>query len=143
MTFQRTHENYVRDEPNVPGSDRSFGIVMAVAFGLLAGLNWWHNGRVWPWMGCIAGIFLTVAYVYPAALRPFNWVWFKFGMLLHAVINPIVMALLFFVAVWPTGLVMRALGRDLLRLKRDPDMESYWIIRSPPGPAPETMKDQF
>jgi hypothetical protein len=35
------------------------------------------------------------------------------------------------------------MGKDMLRLKRDPDSASYWIIRQPPGPAPGTMKDQF
>jgi hypothetical protein len=35
------------------------------------------------------------------------------------------------------------LGKDLLRLKREPGADSYWIVRQPPGPAPETMKDQF
>jgi hypothetical protein len=38
---------------------------------------------------------------------------------------------------------MRAIGKDLLRLKQEPEAESYWIVRAPPGPAPETMKDQF
>jgi hypothetical protein len=64
-------------------------------------------------------------------------------MLLHNVVNPIVMALVFFATVLPTGLVMRALGKDLLRLKRQPNVDSYWIERRPPGPTPESMKDQF
>ena len=59
------------------------------------------------------------------------------------VVNPIVMALLFYGTVLPTGLVMRVLGKDLLRLKRQPDADSYWIMRQPPGPSPGTMKDQF
>jgi hypothetical protein len=53
------------------------------------------------------------------------------------------MALLFYGTVLPTGLVMRTLGKDLLRLKREPAADSYWIVRQPPGPAPESMKDQF
>jgi len=53
------------------------------------------------------------------------------------------MALLYYVSVVPTGLIMRALGKDLLRLKLDRTAESYWIAREPPGPAPESMKDQF
>ena len=76
-------------------------------------------------------------------LRPLNIAWTRFGLLLHAVVNPVVMALLFYGTVLPTGLVMRALGRDLLRLRRDPAAESYWIARQPPGPAPDTFKDQF
>jgi hypothetical protein len=63
--------------------------------------------------------------------------------LLHKVVNPIVMALMFFGAVLPTGVVMRALGKDPLRLKWQPDGNSYWIERRPPGPTPESMKDQF
>jgi hypothetical protein len=53
------------------------------------------------------------------------------------------MALVFFGTVLPIGLVMRALNKDLLRLKRQPNVNSYWIERRPPGPAPESMKDQF
>jgi hypothetical protein len=79
----------------------------------------------------------------PAVLNPLNRVWLKFGLLLHKVVNPAIMALLFYGTVLPTGLIMRAMGKDLLRLKREPDAASYWIVRAPPGPAPETMKDQF
>jgi hypothetical protein len=138
-----THESYSRYEAAVPGSDRSFGIVMTAAFAAISLLNWWHAGHSWPWTGAIAVFFLAAAMLYPAALKPLNWLWLKFGLLLHKVVNPIVMAMLFFGTVLPTGLLMRALGKDLLRLKGQPDSDSYWIKRHPPGPAPESMKDQF
>jgi hypothetical protein len=80
--------------------------------------------------------------LWPSSLRPLNRLWMKLGLLLHRIVNPIVMGLLFYGTIWPTGLVMRMRGRDLLRLKRDPSAASYWIARVP-GPAPETMKDQF
>jgi hypothetical protein len=66
-----------------------------------------------------------------------------FGLLLHAVVNPIVMALLFFTTVTPIALILRAQGKDPLRLRRDPDARSYWIERRPPGPMPDTMPRQF
>src|SRR5665647_856457 len=135
MKQENIHESYSREETVALGSERSFGTVMAAAFALIALLNWWHSGHVWPWTGGLAAALLATSFLFPSALKPFNWIWFKFGMLLHAVVNPIVMGLLFFVAVWPTGLVMRALGKDLLRLRREPDTESYWIVRQPPGPA--------
>ena len=137
------HESYSRDETVIGSSDRSFGIVMTAAFGLISLLNWWHGGHSWRWTGGIAALFLAAALFYPAALRPFNRLWLKFGLLLHKVVNPIVMALVFFGTVLPTGLIMRALGKDPLRLKRQPDANSYWIERRPPGPAPKSMKDQF
>jgi len=140
---QSTHEVFSRDEKIVAGSDRSFGIVMAAALAAVMALNVWHAGRMWPWTGGLAALLLAAALVRPEVLNPLNRLWLRFGLLLHHVVNPIVMALVFFGAVWPTGLVMRWMGRDLLRLKRDPDTASYWIVRQPPGPSPETMKDQF
>ncbi len=140
---QSTHENFSREEAIAPGSERSFGLVIAAVLVLLSLVNWWHDGRVWPWMGGIAAVLLAAAFICPAFLKPLNLIWFKFGMLLHVVVNPIVMAILFYVAVLPTGLLMRAMGKDILHLKHDPESESYWILRRPPGPAPETMKDQF
>ena len=137
------HESYSRDETVIAGSDRSFGIVIAAALALMSLLNWWHDGHSWPWTGGIAVLFLAAALFYPAALKPLNRLWLKFGLLLHKVVNPIIMALVFFGTVLPTGLIMRALGKDPLRLKRQPDANSYWIERRPPGPAPESMKDQF
>jgi len=64
---------------------------------VLAVLNWWHDGRGWPW---IAGgiLFFAAGYFCPAVLKPFNWLWFKFALLLHSLVSPIVMDLLFYVA---------------------------------------------
>jgi len=139
----QTHESYSRQGATVPGSDRSFGIIMAAAFALLALINLWRLGHAWPWTGALAAVFLVFACLFPTALRPLNWIWFQFGLLLHKVVNPVVMALLFFGTVLPTGLIMRALGKDPMRLKWQPDANSYWIERHPRGPAPESMKDQF
>src|SRR5215469_1444214 len=139
---QSTHESFIREEAANPGSDRTFGLVMAGAVAVLALLNGWHHGRLWPWEAAIAALFLFAALLRPALLNSLNRLWMKLGLVLHRVVNPIVMGLLFFGTIWPTGLVMRMRGRDLLRLKREPAAGSYWIAR-PPGPKPETMKDQF
>jgi hypothetical protein len=138
-----THENFWRDEIVSSGSDRSFGLVMAAAFAVFALLNWWHVGRAWPVLAVVAMFFLMAALYIPAALNPLNRAWLKLGLLLHKLISPIVIGVVFYGTVLPTGLIMRALGKDLLRLKLQPEAESYWIVRRPPGPAPKTMEDQF
>ena len=112
-----THEVFSREEKVVAGSDRSFGLVMAAAFAALTLLNLWHAGRLWPWTGGLAALLLAAGLLRPAMLHPLNLIWLRFGLLLHRLVNPIVMALLFFGTVLPTGLVMRMLGKDLLRHK--------------------------
>ena len=139
---QATHETFVREEGSAPGSDRTFGLVMAGALALVALLNGWHHGRMWPWEAALAALFLLAALFRPALLHPLNRLWMKLGLLLHRIVNPIVMGLLFYGTIWPTGAIMRMRGRDLLRLKREPASDTYWIAR-PPGPLPETMRDQF
>lgn len=125
------------------GSERSFGIVFACVFALIGVVPWLlgHGLRLWALI--VAAIFLAAAYLAPALLSPLNRLWFRFGVLLHHVVNPVVMALIFYGAVLPTGLLVRAMRKDLLRLKRDPQAESYWIKREPPGPAPDSMTRQF
>lgn len=139
---QSTHESFVREEAATPGSDRTFGLVMAGALAILSLFNVWHHGRLWPWLLLAAALFLAASWLRPALLRPLNRLWMMLGLVLHKIVNPIVMGLLFYGTILPTGLVMRLRGRDLLRLKREPAADSYWIAR-PPGPQPETMRDQF
>ena len=138
-----THEAFSSEETVTGGSDRSFGILMTATFVVMSLFEWWHDRYLWRWTAGIAALFLASALVYPAALKPLHRLWLKLGLLLHKIMTPIMMAFVFFGTVLPTGLIMRALGKDLLRLKRKLDVNSYWIERCPPGPAPKSMKDQF
>jgi hypothetical protein len=58
-------------------------------------------------------------------------------------VSPIVMGVIFFATVTPTGWIMRLLGKDVLSLKRRPDLETYWIARERPTIKTESMKNQF
>ncbi len=127
----------------VAGSERSFGVVFACVFTLIGIVPWLLGHGLRSWALIVAVIFLAAAYLAPRLLTPLNRLWFRFGLLLHHIVNPVIMALIFYGAVLPTGLAVRAFGKDLLRLRRDPQAESYWIEREPPGPAPESMTRQF
>ena len=128
---------------DAPGSDRNFGLVFAAVFALLGLLPLAHGQALRPWALAVAGLFLLVALVLPRLLAPLNWVWFRFGLLLHAIVSPIAMGIIFFGALWPMGWVMRAMGKRPLNLAIDRQAKSYWIVRQPPGPDPKTMSDPF
>jgi hypothetical protein len=137
------HEDLRREEEIKGSSDRSFGLVFAGFFGILAGLSWWRGGELWPWWVGASAVFAAIAIVFPRGLAPANRAWTRLGLLLFKVVNPIVMLILYSVAIVPIGLIRQAAGKDPLRLRFDPEAPSYWIPREPPGPAPETMKNQF
>jgi hypothetical protein len=124
------------------GSDRKFGITFAVVFVVIGLLPLLGGGGVRLWAFLVALLFLAVAIVRPALLKPLNIAWFKFGMLLGRVVSPIVTGLIFFVAVLPTALLMRALGKDPLALAFDRGAATYWVARDPTQP-PHPMKNQF
>ncbi len=138
------HEELSRDSVKPP-SERSFGLTFAAVFSLIGLWLLWRGGQTFWSAALLAAAlgFLIAAVASPQMLRPINLLWLKFGLLLHRIVNPIVMGLLFFVVFLPTGIIMRILGRDLLRLKRNPNAGSYWIARSPDADRLSNMRNQF
>ncbi|MGJ3258558.1 MAG: SxtJ family membrane protein [Rhodospirillales bacterium] len=137
------HES-LRDKEEVQvGSEKGFGIVFAIVFGIIALWPLIDGAPVRLWAAIVAAGFLVAAFIAQPLLKPLNLLWFKFGMLLYKVVNPVVMAFLYYSTVVPTGLIMRMVGKDPLNRRFDPEAKSYWIERDPPGPAPDSMKDQF
>ena len=94
--------------------------------------------RIWALVVSI--IFFLLAFIAPKVLVFPNKLWFKFGLLIGSIVAPIVMAFVYFVTVLPTGLIMRLLGKDLLKQKLDKNAKSYWVKRSEPMGS---MKNQF
>jgi Mg2+/Co2+ transporter CorB len=126
--------------PTEQSSPKSFGIVFSIVFLVVALYPLVNSEGLRIWALIVSVVFLLLAFVTPKVLTLPNKLWFKFGMLLGSIIAPIVMALVYFVTVLPTGLIMRLLGKDLLKQKLDKNAKSYWIERSEPMGS---MKNQF
>jgi hypothetical protein len=137
------HEDLNRLEAPQGSSDRSFGFIFSLLAVLIAVWPSFH-GRPVRWsVLLVGGILAALASWCPSILHPANRHWTLFGSYLNRIMSPILTGLVFFFVVTPTGLLIRRLGRDALRLHFDPGAASYWIDRKPPGPAPDTMSRQF
>ena len=137
------HEDFDHSEKIRVGSPRAFGFVFAVIFTIVSLWPLLNGAPVRLWAVGIAFVFATVALLMPSLLQPLNRLWFRFGMLLHKIVNPLVMGLLFFITVTPIALVFRLIGKDPLNRKPDPNCESYWIERDPDELVSESMRNQF
>jgi hypothetical protein len=101
------------------------------------------GGAVRLWAAPIAAIFLILALVSPGVLAPLNRLWTAFGLLLARIVSPIMLFLVYVIAVVPTALVLRLMGKDPLHRDFDAGAASYWVHRVPPGKPDATMSRQF
>jgi hypothetical protein len=136
------HHSHSEDAAPLP-SNRKFGLLFAAVFLLLGLVPWLVSGRLtaWPWIA--SGVFLLAALAAPKVLAPLNRLWMKFGLLLHHIVSPVVLGLMFFAMIAPMGLAMRLLGKRPIPMGFDRQRDSYWIARTPPGPDPESLRNQF
>jgi hypothetical protein len=138
-----SHEPLQSHRNVASGSNRTFGLSFAAVFFILAVWPWLRHGespRLWAFV--VSAVFLGLAIFAEALLAPLNRLWFKLGLALHSVVSPLIMGLLFYGAVTPMALALRALGKDILHLRRN-DEKTYWCERAPTGPAAGSMKNQF
>jgi hypothetical protein len=119
LAGQAHHETRSGHDDTKAPSEKSFGITFACVFALLSAWLFYRHGFGLKLVATavLAVAFLATAYAAPYVLRPLNIVWLKFGLLLHRVVNPVIMGLLFFIVFTPMGMLMRLFGADLLRLK--------------------------
>jgi len=136
------HEDLTPHTVVRPASERQFGLIAGVVLVVVAAWPAFRHGRIrLAVMGAGLAVWMVAA-VSPALLRPLNRAWTALGLLLARLMNPVVMATLYYLIFTPVGLVLRLLGKDPLR-RRGSAEATYWIERQPPGPPPETMANQF
>ena len=120
-------------------SNRNFGIVFSIVFFIIAIWPILNQNEIRIWSIIISLIFLILGLINSKFLSPLNKAWFKFGIILGSVIAPIVMGIVFFFVVTPTGLIMKALGKDILGLKRNKN-NTYWLEKDNSN---NNLKNQF
>ena len=119
-------------------SNKSFGIVFFIFFLAVALYPMMNGDELRTWSVILSLIFLILGIVNSSILTPLNLIWFKLGLLLGRIVSPVIMALVFFCVVTPTGLIMKFFRKDLLNLKKQ-HQKSYWIKRN----SKSQMKNQY
>ena len=107
-------------------TNRSFGILFFIVFSIISIWPILSGNELRLWSFIVAIIFLIMGITKSRFLTPFNIAWIKFGELLGVIISPLIMGLVYFLVVLPIGILMRVLGKDLLSLKFNKNIETYW-----------------
>lgn len=142
------HE-YFQDQDAIEGSsDQQFGITIAVALAVFAGIRIYLLSAFTAidWVSSIlltvSALLLLISLVKPEVLHPLNRLWFKLGMVLFKIFNPIILLVIYGLTIFPIAILFKISGKDLLNLKWNKNSESYWLGRK--ADEIETdMKNQF
>tara|TARA_B100001245_G_scaffold229151_1_gene207202 strand:+ start:517 stop:912 length:396 start_codon:yes stop_codon:yes gene_type:complete len=111
-------------------SNRSFGVVFFVVFFLIGIWPIFSLSAIRHWFIMTSLVFLILGLLNSNLLTPFNKIWYKIGILLGNIISPIIMLVIFFLVVTPTGFILRIFKKDLLNLKTNKNKATYWIDRN-------------
>ena len=129
--------------PSPIPANRKFGWFSAAVFASLATFAYWNIWREIAAAALIMSVsFAVVVLIAPQLLSPLNRFLTDFGLLLEKLISLIVLGIIFFVLITPISLIIRVVGRDALKIKKR-SVDSYWVDRTPPGPPPDSYKNQY
>ena len=125
---------------NKKSNNRSFGILFFIVF-LILGLYPTLKGNS-PniYLISISIPFIILGIINSKILTPLSNAWIRLGEILGIIIAPIVMAIIYFFILTPISLIVRIFGKDLLSIKFDKQVNTYWINRKK---NINSMKKQF
>lgn len=114
------------------------GAILATLFGIAFPYLFSRPWPVWPWV--VFAILAVWGITAPNSLRPVYRGWMHVGLLLSKVTTPIILTLVFIIAIIPTAIVLRLLGKDMMRRKTD-GSPSYRVASK--NPSVENMEKPY
>ena len=109
---------------------RKFGFIMGGMVVLIFGLIFpWifdktsENWPIWPFI--VMAIFFILAIAVPEILRPVNHIWLKIGNILGFINSRIILGAMFYLMIFPIGMILKLLGKDSMQRKLEKNAETY------------------
>ncbi len=137
------HESFKERDNGAKSSEKSFAIVFTVVFLLIAMWPVFYGNEIRLWAFLLAALILGLGLFYPKILTPLNQAWYRLGIILHHIVNPLIMGILFFGIATPTGLIMRLFKGDILKQNWDRQAKTYWIERQDREKISRSFPNQF
>ncbi len=104
---------------------KNFGLLVGGAFALIGLWPLLHGLPLRPWAGGIAATLILPAIVWPQSLAFFYRVWLCLAAGLGWFNTRLILTLLYFFAVLPVGMLLKALGKTPLQLSYDQKAQTY------------------
>lgn len=122
---------------------RGFSYVISAALIAVGLYRWWSTGNLEPGWLIGSGLFLAIGILAPGILKPLYLVWMGFAVIMGNIMTVIILGILYYLVVTPTGLLMRLRSKDALNRNREPQTASYWIDRRRNQWIPKQTETQY
>ena len=124
---------------------RKFGLVIAIALGVIGSFVYvkFGNFDVVGWLWGIGLLFLILGFILPSVLRPVYRIWMLLAYFIGGIVSRVILTVLFYVVLTPTGLVLRLFGKDVLDQKFEKNRESYWVKKDLLGHTKEQYRKMY
>ena len=122
---------------------RKFGLVMAVAIAVVTLIHWALRGHLVTWPFYAVAIFLGLALLMPAALKPVFVAWMKLAEVLNWIMTRVLLSIIFYLMITPMRPLVRLFSGDPLKRRFEPEAESYWEEPEEQPDDPERYENMF
>lgn len=114
---------------------RKFCVVIAVALGVIGSFIYLKTQSLTTvqWLWGIGLLFLILGFIWPSVLRPVYRLWMLLAYFIGGIVSRVILTVLFYFVITPTGLLLRLLRKDILNQKFDRNLESYWVKKDYAG----------
>jgi len=126
-----------------PKELRKFGITMFAALLVLAGIFFLRGRESNIYLAAAAIFFLVFGVGAPRFLLPLHKAWMTFAVLMGWVMTRVILFIVFYFVVTPTGLIMRLLDRNFMSVKVEKDKKNYWIKKRSVSKGNNCHEKQF
>lgn len=110
---------------------RIFAAGIGIIFQMFALVSWRKGGTFFPYLAGFGVFFAAFGLAFPSVMVPLYRRWMVFAAVLGRFQTMLFLMILFFLALTPLAVLLRATGRDALDLSINPGKESYWKKRPP------------
>jgi hypothetical protein len=122
---------------------KKFGITIGIVLFVIAGLLFYNNNSVYIYWGIASLILMVSGLVFPILLKPLNFIWMSFAVVLGYFMNRLILGILFYIVMTPIGLLAKLFGKDFLDRKIEKEKSSYWNYREQKEFSKELYERQF
>ncbi|ESP63093.1 hypothetical protein SMITH_81 [Smithella sp. ME-1] len=135
----------IEEIKNIKGNKsdwKKFGITMGIILSIIGFFLLWKNNN-YNYILFLAAAFFITGLILPSILRPIYKAWMALAVVMNFIMTRVIMAVIFYLIVTPTGLIASLTGKKFLDMKIDKSAKSYWIIREKTNKLKSDYERQF